>query len=60
VDLSLIEEAPDVERPWVLWLFVKVSDPLDSNFVPFRDDLIRSLEANMDAVYAGTIAKEGW
>ncbi|MDP3466055.1 MAG: DUF695 domain-containing protein [Sulfuricurvum sp.] len=60
VDLSLVDDAPDMERPWLLWLFVKVSDPLESGFVSFRDDLIQTLNTHIDALYAGTIAKDGW
>lgn len=60
VDLSLMDESPDLERPWLLWLFVKVSDGTDKEFVAFRDDLIQTLEAQMEARYAGTVTKEGW
>ncbi len=60
VDLSLVEDAPDLERSWLLWLFVKVSDPLDAEFITFRDDLIQTLNTEIDAQYVGTIAKEGW
>ncbi|MCX6074168.1 MAG: DUF695 domain-containing protein [Campylobacterales bacterium] len=60
VDLSLVEDAPDLERSWLLWLFVKVNDPLDAEFILFRDDLINTLHTEMDAHYVGTIAKEGW
>jgi len=60
VDLSLTDEAPDQERPWLLWLFVKVPDGTDMSFVTFRDDLIHTLHTQIDALYAGTITKDGW
>lgn len=60
VDLSLFDEAPQAEKPWLLWLFVKNSDPLDANFISFRKDLIDTLQSQLNAVYTGTIAKEGW
>ncbi|MCL4432249.1 MAG: DUF695 domain-containing protein [Epsilonproteobacteria bacterium] len=60
VDLSLFDDAPQAQKPYLLWLFVKNSDPLDINFIAFRDDLIETLKTQMDASYAGTIAKDGW
>lgn len=60
VDLSLFDNAPQVEKPYVLWLFVKNSDPLDDTFIAFRTDLIETLKSQLDAPYAGTIARDGW
>jgi len=60
VDLSLIDNAPDEMRPWMLWLFVQVPDGTDKAFCAFRDDLIVALSSEIDAVYAGTITQEGW
>jgi regulator of RNase E activity RraB len=60
VDLSLIDNAPDDMRPWMLWLFVQVPDGTDKLFSVFRDDLISTLADEIDAVYAGTITQEGW
>lgn len=60
VDLSLSDEVPDVEKPWLLWLFVKVADSEDAEFIAFRDDLISTLNGQIEAVYAGTISKDGW
>lgn len=60
VDLSLIDEAPDTERPWLLWIFFKVSDPYSSEFISFRDDLSLTLFEQLEALYAGCIIKEGW
>ena len=45
VDLSLSDDAPDLEKPWLLWIFVKVSSSEDSEFIAFRDDLILTLDA---------------
>jgi regulator of RNase E activity RraB len=59
VELDLIEEAPQEERPWLLWLFVKaqsVTDELEA----FSNDLITSLNASLGAVFAGRVMKEGW
>jgi regulator of RNase E activity RraB len=60
VDLSLVDNAPDLERAWLLWLFVKVESSEDAAFINFRNDLIDTLYSSLDALYAGTIAKEGW
>jgi regulator of RNase E activity RraB len=60
VDLSLIDEVPDGQRPWLLWLFVRVANSEDSEFIAFRDDLITALDSQIEAVYAGTISKDGW
>jgi len=60
VDLSLVDDAPDEQRPWLLWLFVKVGNNEDSEFVRFRDDLIVTLDSQVEAVYVGTICKDGW
>ena len=60
VDLSLIDNAPDDMRPWMLWLFVQAPDGTDETFVAFRDDLVTVLSSDIDAVYAGTITQEGW
>jgi regulator of RNase E activity RraB len=60
VDLSLFDDAPQVHKPYLLWLFVKNSDPLESVFIDFRNDLINTLHTQLDASYAGTIARDGW
>ncbi|MFA6188368.1 MAG: DUF695 domain-containing protein [Sulfuricurvum sp.] len=60
VDLSLFDDAPQAEKPYLLWLFVKNSNPLDADFIAFRDDLIETLQGQLDAIYAGTIARDGW
>jgi len=60
VDLSLSDEVPDDERPWLLWLFVKVANSEDVEFISFRNDLIETLDSQIEAVYAGTISKDGW
>ena len=60
VELDLIDEAPQEERPWLLWMFVKAQSPVEQPFSDFLDDLKGSLNESIDAVYAGSIAKEGW
>lgn len=60
VDLALYDVAPQPDKPYLLWLFVKNSDPLDSNFIAFRNDLIETLNTQIEASYAGTITKDGW
>ena len=60
VDLSLFDDAPQALKPYLLWLFVKNSNPLDKDFISFRDDLIDTLRTQLDATYAGTITKDGW
>ncbi len=60
VELDLIDDAPQEERPWLLWLFVKSDAPLSDTFSAFMEDLKNTLKATLDAVFAGTITKEGW
>jgi len=59
VELDLIEEAPQEERPWLLWLFVK-ADSLTDSLIAFSDDLKTTLEDSIDAVFAGRVIKDGW
>ncbi len=59
VELDLIGEAPQEERPSLLWLFVK-ADSLDERLVQFTDDLKATLESSMDAVFVARVIKEGW
>lgn len=60
VELDLADEAPQEERPWLLWLFVKASSPLDEPFASFLAELQTALHESLDALYAGLISKEGW
>jgi len=60
VNLSLIEDAPNRDKPWLLWLFVKTAAEENDRFTAFFDDLIATLEGKLDAVYGGSITKEGW
>lgn len=59
VELDLIEESPQEERPWLLWLFVK-ADHVDKALESFTEDLATALNTSMDAVFAGRVMKEGW
>lgn len=60
VEMELIDEAPQIERPWLLWLFVKSENPLDESFTGFTDDLKHTLHEAMGALFAGSVTKEGW
>lgn len=60
VEMELIDEAPQIERPWLLWLFVKSENPLDESFTGFADDLKHTLHEAMGALFAGSVTKEGW
>ncbi|MGD9716931.1 MAG: DUF695 domain-containing protein [Sulfuricurvum sp.] len=60
VNMELSESAPQPERSWLLWLFVKASDPAEEGFVRFREELANKLETELDAVFAGSLSKEGW
>lgn len=60
VELDLIDDAPQEERSWLLWLFVKAPDPFSPSFTAFADDLKNTLHTALDALFAGTISKEGW
>lgn len=59
VELDLIEESPQEERPWLLWLFVK-ADSVTESLEAFTRDLILALNTSVDAVFAGRVMKEGW
>lgn len=59
VELDLIEEAPQEERPWLLWLFVK-ADALNERIEAFSEDLSNTLVDSLDALFAGRVMKEGW
>jgi len=59
IELDLIEEAPQEERPWLLWLFVK-ADIVTETLEAFSTDLMATLNTSLDAVFAGRVMKEGW
>ncbi|MDD2838277.1 MAG: DUF695 domain-containing protein [Sulfuricurvum sp.] len=59
VELDLIEEAPQEERPWLLWLFVK-ADAVNERIEAFSEDLYATFLNSLDALFAGRIMKEGW
>ena len=59
IELDLIEEAPQEERPWLLWLFVK-ADSVTGALEAFSNDLIATLNTSLDALFAGRVMKEGW
>lgn len=59
IELDLIEESPQEERPWLLWLFVK-ADAITEGLEAFTSDLIASLKTSLDSVFAGRVMKEGW
>lgn len=59
VELDLIGEAPQEERPSLLWLFIK-ADSLTNALENFSDDLKTTLESSMDALFVGRVMKEGW
>ncbi|MDD5051155.1 MAG: DUF695 domain-containing protein [Sulfuricurvum sp.] len=59
VELDLIENAPQEERSSLLWLFVKADSVTDS-LEAFSDDLVKTLNSSIDAVFAGRVMKEGW
>lgn len=60
VELSLIDDAPLEDKPWLLWFFVKSDAPQSETFGAFRDDLENTLASELDAVFAGAVIKEGW
>ncbi len=60
VELDLIGEAPQEERPWLLWLFVKTDDASEKAFSAFVEDMKETLSRSINAVYAGSVFKEGW
>jgi len=69
VDLHLFEEAPQRERPWLMWVFVKFRSPTPQGWCgeeeaesinAMRNDLVAELEKSIDGCYAGTRANDGW
>lgn len=59
VELDLIDDAPQEERSWLLWLFVK-ADEISDTLEAFTADLSNALETSLDAKFAGRVIKEGW
>lgn len=59
VELDLLNESPQEERPYLLWLFIK-ADSLTDTVESFSRDLIETLQTSLDAVFAGRVMKEGW
>ena len=59
VDLDLIDTAPQEDKNWLLWLFIK-TDVLDERLISFSNDLIETIEEYMEGVFAGRVIKEGW
>jgi regulator of RNase E activity RraB len=59
VEQDLINDAPQEERPWLLWLFVK-TDGLSDALENFTQELISALVTSIDGVFAGRVIKEGW
>lgn len=60
VELEWIESAPQEEKPILLWLFVKAASPEEEGFVRFVEDLRSTLHNELGALYAGSLAKDGW
>lgn len=60
VELSLMDDAPIEEKPWLLWFFVKNDEPFSQEFIAFKEDLQKTLAEELDALFAGLIIKEGW
>ena len=59
VDLDLIDTAPQEDKNWLLWLFIK-ADVLDERLIDFSKDLIDTIETSIEGVFAGRVMKEGW
>lgn len=59
VELDLIEDAPQEESPWLLWLFIK-ADNVTEALEAFSQDLITSLNTTLGAIFAARVMKEGW
>lgn len=59
VELDLIDEVPQEERPMLLWLFVKAESVTESLEL-FTEDLKSTIMTSLDAVFAGRVMKEGW
>lgn len=59
VELDLLEEAPQEERPLLLWLFIK-ADSVTEALEAFTQDLITALNGSNNALFAGRVMKEGW
>lgn len=59
VELDLIDEAPQEERPMLLWLFVK-AERVTEGLELFTEDLKSTFSTSLDAIFAGRVIKEGW
>ena len=69
IDLSLIEEAPQQKRGWLLWIFVKIKSPnemlwCDESECKILSDIKKHLDERMteglDAVLAAVRMQDGW
>lgn len=60
VELDLYDDLGETERQTLLWLFIKEDDRLSPSFQSFFSALNENLTQQLDAVFAGTLSKEGW
>ncbi|RLA69776.1 MAG: hypothetical protein DRG24_07945 [Epsilonproteobacteria bacterium] len=69
LDLSLIEEAPQDERGWLAWLFVKIKSPDDMQWcseheceilLTIQQRLSKRIEEKLNGVMVGVRMQEGW
>ena len=69
LDLSLIEEAPQDERGWLAWLFIKIKSPDEMQWcsehecellLKIQQRLSNVIAEKLDGVMAGVRMQEGW
>lgn len=59
-ELDLVENAPKVSHPFLLWLFIKTAEKQKDNLVLFKTDLAKTLYESINAEYAGSLERDGW
>ena len=68
-DLELIDVAPQEERPWLLWVFVKIKSPDEAGWclehesevlLGLQKELVGAFEKKLDALLSGVRMQEGW
>ncbi len=69
LEMDYVDEAPQQERPWLLWAFLKMNDVDDDGFATeaeqqrlksITDALKESLSSEIDAISVGQKHEDGW
>lgn len=68
-DIGLLDDAPQEDRPWLAWVFVKIHSPDESGLCMKQEcdllhrmqtDLKEALREKLDAINSGVRMQDGW